>query len=130
MLSNTIKQLQSQKTNLEQQIAKLDQAITALSAITGTTVAAPVVKAAEPGKRKYTMSPATLAKMRKAAKLRWVARRAKTGAPAAAPVKAEAKPAKKRKMSAAGLAAIKAAVKARWAKVHAAKAAKPVEVKK
>ena len=84
------------------------------------------VQASKPAKRK--MSPAHIAKIKAAQKLRWAkhnAAKAKTGPKAVVAAKpVAAKPLKKGGMSAEGKARIVAAQKARWAKIHAEKGAK------
>jgi len=113
MISNAVKELQSAKkqlitqiNGLEQQAKKIDQAIAALSGLTGTTEAKPA--------KKFVMSPAHRKALLKAQKARWAKHNA---------VKATAaKPAKKKyKMSAAAKAKLSAFQKARWAKINAAK---------
>jgi hypothetical protein len=120
----TPKQLRT-AADLQEKIAKLQSELAGIFGL--ETKAAPAPKAAKPAKR--TMSPAHIAKIKAAQKLRWAkfnAAKAKS-APVKAAVKASAKPAKKKGgMSAAGRARIVAAQKARWAKI---KGAKPVTVK-
>jgi len=95
-----------QAAGLKDRIAGLEKQLTA---ILGASTAP---KSAKPGKRK--MSPAHIAKIRAAQKLRWAKFHA-------AQARTAAKPAKKGGMSAAGKARIAAAQKARWAKIKAAK---------
>ena len=111
-----------QAADLQEQIAKFKNQLEQLQG----TQAAPVVS--KPAKRK--MSPAHIAKIRAAQKLRW----AKVNAAKAKPVVAQL-PKKRGGMSAEGKARIVAAQKARWAKIKAAKvipaakvAVKPVAV--
>ena len=116
MISNAVKELQSAKkqlitqiNGLEQQTKKIDQAVAALSGLTGTPEAKPA--------KKFVMSPAHRKALIKAQKARWAKHNVKTTAKA--PV---AKPAKKKyKMSAAAKAKLSAFQKARWAKINATK---------
>jgi hypothetical protein len=97
--------------DLQEQIAKLQDQLAGIISVGGKTHTP--AEAAKPAKRK--MSPAHIAKIRAAQKLRW----AKVNAAKVKPVAAKAP--KKGGMSAAGRANIAAAAKARWAKVNAAK---------
>jgi len=115
MLTNAIKELQTAKQQLAAKINSLaaeakqiDQAIAALSGLSGSSPA-PVT-----GKRK--MSAAGREAIAAAAKKRWAkVKAAKTAA---------AKPAKKKRtMSAAAKQRLSEFQKARWAKINAAKAA-------
>jgi len=116
MLSNAVKELQSAKQQIAAQISglaaeaqKIDQAIAALSGLSGGSVAVPVVA----GKRK--MSAAGRKAIAAAARARWARHNAKKAGKAAS-----AKPAKKKRtMSAAARKAIGLAVKARWARQKA-----------
>jgi hypothetical protein len=106
-----------QAADLQEQIANLNLQ---LAAILGSEIEAPV-QATKPPKRK--MSPAHIAKIRAAQKLRWAkvnAAKPTTAAKPVAKVKAPWFAKKKFTMSAAAKARISAAVKARWAKVKAA----------
>jgi hypothetical protein len=108
----SVRQLQ-RALDIKQQIEALEKE---LAQILGTPPEAPA-PAAAPTKR--TMSAAAKAKIAKAQKARWAARRKADAPSPAAPPKTK----EKRKLSAAGRARIVAATKERWAKFWAAKKA-------
>lgn len=119
MLANAVKELQSAKQQLAAQInnltaeaQKIDQAIAALSGLSGGSVAAPVA-----GKR--TMSAAGRKAIAAAARARWA--KVKAGKAAAAKPGKAAKPAKKRKqMSPLGKLKIKLGSLNRYGKTEEA----------
>ena len=111
--------------DLKEKVTKLQSQLAGIIYVGGKTLTP--VHATKPAKRK--MSPAHIAKIRAAQKLRWAkhnAAKAKTAPPktVVAAKSSSAKPVKKGGMSAEGKARIVAAQKARWAKIHAEKGAK------
>jgi hypothetical protein len=119
ILNLTASQLR-QAANLKEKITLLEIQLAKIVADPGSAIPAPFT-ANQPAKRK--MSPAHLAKIKAAQKLRWAKFHATQAKPAATPVPAT-KP--KPKISAAGIARIKAAQKARWAVIKAKTAPKAV----
>ena len=119
-INETIKQLESQRSTAEKEVAALTAAINALTGLsTGATptIATPVATAKKP-----TMSAAGRARLAAAQKARWAKINAgKTAAKPAAVKPVVAKP--KKTMSPAAIAKIRAFQKARWAKIKGAKKA-------
>src|SRR5688572_24246716 len=112
--SEVVAKLERQREKLANAIAKLDRRITELSGGNGA-VAAPARRTRKSGRKKgYKLSPATRAKMRAAALLRY----GKTKSAAAPAAK------KRRTMSAETRAKMAAAAKARWAKKKGAEGPK------
>lgn len=107
-LSQITKQLISKRTALENEIARLNAALTAISGLGPGRTAKPGPKP----RKKRKMSAAGRARIAAAQKKRWA--KARKG-------KAVKTAKKKRRMSAAVKAAMSAAAKARWAKAKAAK---------
>jgi hypothetical protein len=126
MLTDTVQQLRSHKSDLESKIAslqseigKIDEAIAALVSVgDGSAPAAATVHLAS-GKTR-TISAAGIARIRAAQKLRWSKFKKNGGGETATKSSGRAKPV----FSAAGIARIRAAQKARWAKYNAEKAKK------
>jgi len=106
-----------QAADLKDQIASLEEQLTAIFGGSATPTSIPVAKPVVANKG--GMSAAGKARIVAAQKLRWA--KIKAGQPAFKPA-AVAKPAKKKfTMSAAAKAKISAAAKARWAKIRGTK---------
>src|SRR5690348_15710602 len=124
MLTDTVQQLQSHKqdvlakiASLQNEVAKVEEAIAALTSVNAGDVAAVTITTTKTSGNGRNISAAGLARIRAAQKLRWA--KFRKDAPVSAPA-AKSKP----KFSAAGLAKIRAAQKLRWAKFNAAKRGK------
>jgi hypothetical protein len=120
-----IQGFESQKTNIDQQIAELRAMLSGGPTDTSTTVAKQ--QDAVPGKRKR-FSAAARRRMAEAQKARWA--KLKDQSESASPEPATTQPVKaKRKLSAAGRKAISEATKTRWARQKAAEIAKVAQAK-
>lgn len=116
-LSNALQELRAERSRAQSQVEKLDQAISVIESLNGTSVSNETSQKENQTKR--VISAASRRKMAAAQKARWS--KVKNGSqPAAGAMKTTASAPVKRTMSAASRKRIAAFQRARWAKLKAA----------